>query len=149
MQGNSSDPNNKYASSFSIGYFLALAGLSTVVGDNYAIKVYSDRAVHDCRTQEGAVGLLLASPAFSEAAKRGYEIFKGSGALRYMDEPTKDGRYWIGTHYDITNHDMALVGRNTIHVGVNLDADGFAEYTTPCSIMHITKVEYLSETTVQ
>ncbi len=57
----SSDPNNQFASSFSIGYFLALAGLSTVVGDNYAVKVYSGRVVHDCREVDGAVGLLLAS----------------------------------------------------------------------------------------
>ncbi len=57
----SNDPNNKFASSFSIGYFLALAGLSTVVGDNYAVKVYSGRVVHDCREMDGAMALLLAS----------------------------------------------------------------------------------------
>lgn len=57
----SNDPNNQFASSFSIGYFLALAGLSTVVGDNYAVKVYSGRVVHDCREMDGAVALLMAS----------------------------------------------------------------------------------------
>lgn len=57
----SNDPNNQFASSFSIGYFLALAGLSSVVGDNYAVKIYSGRVLHDCRETEGAVSLLLAS----------------------------------------------------------------------------------------
>jgi hypothetical protein len=46
-----------------------------------------------------------------------------------------------GTHYDITNHDMAFVGRNTVEIGLNLDSQGFAEYFTRCSILHITKLE--------
>lgn len=50
-----------------------------------------------------------------------------------------------GTHYDITNHDMAFVGKNTVEVGLNLDPDGFAEYFARCSILHITKLEDLSE----
>jgi len=50
-----------------------------------------------------------------------------------------------GTHYDITNHDAAFVGKNTIEVGLNLDPDGFAEYFARCSILHITKLEDLSE----
>ena len=50
-----------------------------------------------------------------------------------------------GSHHDITNHDMAFVGRNTVEVGLELDADGFAEYFTRCSIMHITKLEDLPE----
>ena len=50
-----------------------------------------------------------------------------------------------GTHHDITNHDMAFVGRNTVEVGLELDSDGFAEYFTRCSIMHITKLEDLPE----
>ncbi len=50
-----------------------------------------------------------------------------------------------GTHHDITNHDMAFVGRNTVEVGLNLDPDGFAEYFTRCSILHITKLEDLPE----
>lgn len=51
-----------------------------------------------------------------------------------------------GTHHDITNHDMAFVGRNTVEIGLNLDPDGFAEYFTRCSILHITKLEDLPET---
>ncbi len=50
-----------------------------------------------------------------------------------------------GIHHDITNHDMAFVGRNTVEVGLNLDPDGFAEYFTRCSILHITKLEDLPE----
>jgi hypothetical protein len=50
-----------------------------------------------------------------------------------------------GTHYDITNHDQAFVGRNTVEIGLNLDPDGFAEYFARCSILHITKLEDLPE----
>jgi hypothetical protein len=46
-----------------------------------------------------------------------------------------------GTHRDITHHDMAWVTKNTVEVGLNLDADGFAEYVARCSILHITKLE--------
>ena len=51
-----------------------------------------------------------------------------------------------GTHYDITNHDMAFIGQNTVEVGININADGFAEYFARCSILHITKFEDLPET---
>lgn len=50
-----------------------------------------------------------------------------------------------GTHHDILNHDSAFVTRNTVEVGLNIDPDGFAEYVTRCSILHITKVEDLPE----
>jgi hypothetical protein len=50
-----------------------------------------------------------------------------------------------GSHHDITNHDMAFVGKNTVEIGLNLDPDGFAEYFTRCSILHITKLEDLPE----
>jgi hypothetical protein len=51
-----------------------------------------------------------------------------------------------GTHYDITNHDMAFVMKNTVEVGLNLDPDGFAEYAARCAILHITRLEDLPET---
>jgi hypothetical protein len=51
-----------------------------------------------------------------------------------------------GSHYDITNHDAAFVGKNTVEIGLNLDPDGFAEYFARCSILHITKLEDLPET---
>ena len=50
-----------------------------------------------------------------------------------------------GTHRDITHHDMAWVTKSTVEVGINLDADGFAEYVARCSILHITKLEDLQE----
>ena len=50
-----------------------------------------------------------------------------------------------GTHYDITNHDAAFVGNNTIEVGLNLDPDGIAEYFARCLILHITRLEDLPE----
>jgi hypothetical protein len=46
-----------------------------------------------------------------------------------------------GTNCDITHHDMAWVTKSTVEVGINLDADGFAEYVARCSILHITKLE--------
>jgi hypothetical protein len=49
-----------------------------------------------------------------------------------------------GSHYDITNHDMAMVGRTTVEVGVNVDHEGFAEYFARCAILHITKLEDLT-----
>lgn len=52
-----------------------------------------------------------------------------------------------GTYYDITNHDMAFVTKNTVEVGLNLDAEGFAEYVARCSILHITKLEDLAQMT--
>jgi len=50
-----------------------------------------------------------------------------------------------GSHYDITNHDLAFVGKNTVEIGLNLDPDGFAEYFARCSLHHITKLEDLQE----
>ena len=50
-----------------------------------------------------------------------------------------------GAHYDVNNHDMAFVGRNTVEIGLNLDPDGFAEYFARCSILHITRLEDLQE----
>ncbi len=51
-----------------------------------------------------------------------------------------------GTHRDITHPDMAWVTKSTIEVGLNLDADGFAEHVARCSILHITQLEDLPET---
>ena len=46
-----------------------------------------------------------------------------------------------GMQRDIIHHDMAWVLKGTVEVGINLDADGFAEYATRCSILHITRLE--------
>ncbi len=48
-----------------------------------------------------------------------------------------------GAHYEITNHDMVLVGRNDIHIGIGLDQVGIAERFVRCAIMHITRLEDL------
>ena len=50
-----------------------------------------------------------------------------------------------GSHRDITNHDMAWVTRSTVEVGLNLDAEGFAEYVTRCSILHISRLDDLPD----
>ena len=62
-------------------------------------------------------------------------------------EPFKPFRIHMsdGSHHDITHHDMAWVTKNAIEVGINLDTDGFAEYVTRCSILHITKLEDIPE----
>ena len=46
-----------------------------------------------------------------------------------------------GSHYDVTNHDVALIERNTVDIGLNLDADGIAEKLVRCAIIHIVKLE--------
>ena len=64
----SNDPSNRYASSFSISYFLALAGLADVVGKNYATALGRGGYANDCRTVDGAGRLLAAvSPTVSSA----------------------------------------------------------------------------------
>jgi len=45
-----------------------------------------------------------------------------------------------GAHYEITNHDMVLVGRTHIHIGIG-DASGIAENVVRCAIVHITRIE--------
>jgi hypothetical protein len=48
-----------------------------------------------------------------------------------------------GARYDITNHDMVLVGRNAIEIGVGRDHEGIAERFVRCAILHITRIEDL------
>lgn len=45
-----------------------------------------------------------------------------------------------GSHHDVTNRDMAIVERNTIDIGVNLDPDGIAGGLVRFSILHIVKL---------
>jgi hypothetical protein len=45
-----------------------------------------------------------------------------------------------GSHHDVLNRDMAIVERNTIDIGVNLDPDGIAGGLVRCSILHIVKL---------
>jgi hypothetical protein len=48
-----------------------------------------------------------------------------------------------GAHYEITNHDMVLVGHNDIHIGIGLDQVGIAARFVRCAIMRITRIEDL------
>ncbi|PYI87971.1 MAG: hypothetical protein DME26_04470 [Verrucomicrobia bacterium] len=48
-----------------------------------------------------------------------------------------------GSSYDITNHDMAIVERNTVDIGMDRDPDGVAESLVRCAILHITRLEAL------
>jgi hypothetical protein len=45
-----------------------------------------------------------------------------------------------GVRYEITNHDMVLVTRNSIHIGLASDPDGIAERVVRCAIIHITRI---------
>lgn len=54
-----------------------------------------------------------------------------------------------GKAFDITNHDAALVGRNSVEVGVGLDQKGFADYFARCAIMHITRIEDIKKKKVR
>ena len=46
-----------------------------------------------------------------------------------------------GSHYDVPNHDAALVEHTTLDVAVNPDRDGIAETLVRCAIIHIVKLE--------
>ena len=46
-----------------------------------------------------------------------------------------------GSHYDIFNHDAAIIEQKTVDIGINLDAEGIAEKLVRCSILHIVKLE--------
>ena len=48
-----------------------------------------------------------------------------------------------GTRYEITNHDMVLVGRNAIQIGVGRDQEGIVERIVRCAILRITRIEGL------
>ena len=51
-----------------------------------------------------------------------------------------------GKTYDITNHDMMLLTRNSVYIGVAQDADDIAERLVQCAILHITSIEDLGTT---
>ncbi len=64
---------------------------------------------------------------------------------RMNAQPFKPFRICLsdGKSFDIANHDAAFVKASTIEIGVELDAQGFAEHCAECSILHITRVEDL------
>lgn len=48
-----------------------------------------------------------------------------------------------GSHYDVLNHDMAMISRNSIDIGIHPDPEGIAERIIRCAILHISKIEEL------
>jgi hypothetical protein len=46
-----------------------------------------------------------------------------------------------GRTLSVPNHDVALVKKNTILVGIQLDAGSFAEKYIECAILHIASIE--------
>jgi len=48
-----------------------------------------------------------------------------------------------GARYETTNHDMVLVTRNSLHIGLASDPDGIAERIVRCAIIHVTRIEDL------
>jgi len=46
-----------------------------------------------------------------------------------------------GRNFDVPNHDVAFVKRNTIEVGINLNARSWAQKYVECAILHITSIE--------
>jgi hypothetical protein len=49
-----------------------------------------------------------------------------------------------GKCFDISNHDIAFVKSNTVEIGTELDAQGFAEHCAECAILHITRIDDIS-----
>lgn len=48
-----------------------------------------------------------------------------------------------GTNYDVMNHDMAMISKNSVDIGVHPDPEGIAERIVRCAILHISKIEEL------
>jgi len=46
-----------------------------------------------------------------------------------------------GRSFTVPNHDVALVKRNSILIGIDLDSRSFAEKYVECAILHITSIE--------
>jgi hypothetical protein len=51
-----------------------------------------------------------------------------------------------GSHYDVINHDIALVKREGIEIGINLDDDAIPGKFVTCSMLHINRIENIGST---
>ncbi len=62
---------------------------------------------------------------------------------RMNEQPFRPFRITMsdGRIFDVPNHDVAFVKKNTIEVGTNLDADSWAQKYVECAILHITSIE--------
>ena len=49
-----------------------------------------------------------------------------------------------GRSFTVPNHDVALVKRNSVLVGIDLDSRSFAQKYVECAILHITSIEDIS-----
>jgi len=49
-----------------------------------------------------------------------------------------------GRSFAVLNHDVAFVKRNSIEIGIDLDARSFAQKYVDCAILHITRIEDIS-----
>jgi hypothetical protein len=67
---------------------------------------------------------------------------------RMNEQPFRPFRLCLadGQSFDIANHDVAWVKSNTIVIGTELDAKGFAENSAECAILHITRIEDIPTT---
>jgi len=50
-----------------------------------------------------------------------------------------------GRTFSVPNHDVALVKRNSIMIGIDLDSRSFAQKYVECAILHITSIEDVSD----
>ena len=66
---------------------------------------------------------------------------------RLNQNPFKPFRIHLsdGTQYDVTNHDVAMIKRHALEVGTDPDQDSIAGRTVECALIHITRVEELTE----
>ena len=46
-----------------------------------------------------------------------------------------------GRTLTVPNHDVAMVKRNSIEIGIDLDSRSFAQKYVECAILHITSIE--------
>jgi hypothetical protein len=49
-----------------------------------------------------------------------------------------------GRSFTVPNHDVALVKRNSVLIGLDLDSKSFAQKYVECAILHITSIEDIS-----
>ena len=49
-----------------------------------------------------------------------------------------------GSSYEVVNHDMGLVSRSSVDIGLNPDPNGIAERFVRCAILHIRRIEELA-----
>jgi hypothetical protein len=62
---------------------------------------------------------------------------------RLQESPFRPFRINIsdGRAFNIPNHDAAFVKKNSILIGIELDANSFSEKYVECALLHITSIE--------